>query len=786
MRAVYYHDQPIHQKSEIKCERIIVKGIVQGVGFRPFVYNTACDIGLSGKVANTLEGVEILVQGSESGLSCFKKRLSEDPPKLAQITEIHTESWHIYDLEGFSIETSTDGHSPMTFVPPDAALCDTCQAEMKDPQNRRFSYPFINCTECGPRFSIIKGLPLDRKSTTMDSFPLCQECRNEYESPKNRRFHAQATCCPLCGPKIVLILNDCKKLSGMDAIIKTVLLLKKGKIVAIKGIGGFHLAADATNSEAISRLRRLKERGDKPFAVMAPSIDIIGKFAEVNKGERDALMSSARPVVILKKRHKTEMVYEIAEGVAPSNPLIGVMLPYAPIHLLLFNENLHALVMTSANRKNEPIICKNNDALTALKDMADAVLIHNRDIHIRSDDSVGRWINGSFRLFRRSRGFAPVPVDTMEAGPDIIATGGIIKNTLCFTKGRSAFLSQHIGDLETPAGFEFFHEAAGHMARLFDVKPSVLVIDKHPDYITTKYGQHFPSAKIMTVQHHHAHIVSCMMENGFDSDVIGFAFDGTGYGDDGTIWGGEVLIASRGSYKRAAHVEKVPMPGGSAAVKEPWRMGISWLYHAFAEDMWNMDIPLLNNKGQLFDASALTTITHMMRRKINSPLTSSMGRLFDAVSAIMGLCTVNTFDGQAAMCLEMCALNMPEDMEGYQLEIGDDDEVMLDIEMRPLIRAVVNDMNSGVDLGIISARFHSTLINIFAGIGVRLANRTGIRVAALSGGVFQNARLLSGLSKALKEKNITVLTHSLVPTNDGGLSLGQAGIAAALYRKHKS
>ncbi|WP_035276575.1 carbamoyltransferase HypF [Desulforegula conservatrix] len=776
---------PSQYESETVSEKIIVKGMVQGVGFRPFVHNNAKRLGLTGKVKNTREGVEIIIQGGKSAITLFKKCLSDAPPKLSGITEILVEPFHLQDFDGFTIETSTENQTRGTMVPPDASVCDSCLSEMGNPENRRSAYPFITCTDCGPRFSIIKDIPFDRINTTMDSFPMCKECSSEYGNPGDRRFHAQTICCHVCGPKVFLYHGKEPELSDRHAIEAAVSMLQNGKIVALKGIGGFHLAADATNQETVSRLRHLKARGDKPFAVMAASLDAVRSFAEVGEGEAGVLMSSARPVVILKKKKTPEKEWKIAEDVAPGNPMIGVMLPYAPLHALLFKKNQTILVMTSANRKGEPIICKNQDAIASLSGMADGILLHDRDIHMRSDDSVGRWIDDRFRLIRRSRGYAPMPVSMINDTPQILATGGIMKNTLCMVKCGSAFLSQHIGDLETPSGLEFFHETACHMRRLIDANPSLMVNDSHPDYITSGLGKSFPHAEAITVQHHHAHIVSCMVENGYNGDVIGLAFDGTGYGDDGTIWGGEVLIASRKQYIRAAHLETVPMPGGSAAVKEPWRMGISWLYNTFGDDMWNLDVPIFKKTG----ISEAKTLVHMMKRKINSPLTSSMGRLFDAVSAIIGLCQMNTFDGQAAMALEMCALNAPWDIPGYSMDevlpdkIHEADGIIIP-DMKPLIRAIVSDLESHVDKEIISARFHNTVINIFAEISSRLAEQTGMSVAALSGGVFQNAWLLSGLSKALSEKNLTVLTHSIVPTNDGGLSLGQAGIAAATCQNH--
>ncbi len=760
-------------------ERLLVKGVVQGVGFRPFVYNTAVKLGLSGRVTNTPEGVEIILEGSPAALESFRARLTQNPPKLSEITEIHVEQTNCTGWPVFSIESSRESARAGTLVPPDAALCAACKAELDDPADRRHAYPFINCTDCGPRFTVVKALPYDRETTTMDRFPMCPECRKEYEDPRERRFHAQTNCCPDCGPAISFADRNGTLATGPLALSMAVDLLEKGRIVAVKGIGGFHLAVDAANPEAVTRLRILKKRGDKPFAVMAPGMDSVRNFACVNADEEEQLLSPPRPVVILKKKEKLPGNI-VADAVAPKNPFIGVMLPYAPLHVLLFQNGVDILVMTSANPKNDPIVRDNDEAFSTLSDMADAFLVHDRDIHVRSDDSVGRWIDGRFRVFRRSRGYVPMPVPMESMCRPILATGSLMKNTLCLVKDRTAFLSPHIGDLETPAGFKFFHDTAMHMAGLFDIDPSVIVVDRHPDAITAGYGRRFSSAEVLTVQHHHAHIVSCMVENRYSGEVIGFAFDGTGYGDDGTIWGGEVLVASLKDYRRAAHVDTVPMPGGDAAVKEPWRMGISRLHRTFGNSLWDLDVPLLKDHERLFDDRTARTLVTMMERNINSPLTSSMGRLFDAVSAIMGLCPVNTFDGQAAMALEFCALKAPAEEKRYEMESFIEKDGVMEIDMRPLIRAVVRDLESQVQRERISARFHQTLIDIFAVVGERLADQTGIRTAALSGGVFQNGILLSGLSKALSEKNITVLTHSRVPSNDGGLSLGQAGIAAAL------
>ena len=759
------------------CERILVQGVVQAVGFRPFVCTTARALGLSGTVANIREGVEILIEGPPSALTRFKESLVRHQPVLAHITGVMVESRPPGHWRGFSIETSREASAPSTFVPPDTAVCAACRRELEEPENRRHAYPFITCTDCGPRFTMVKALPFDRQTSTMIDFPMCPECRAEYSDPANRRFHAQAIGCPACGPKLALLDRYGSPITGGSVPDLARTFLIEGKILAIKGVGGFHLVADATHPDAVARLRTLKDRGDKPLAVMAASEEVIRSFAQIRDGEMEALQSPARPVVLLRKR--TDPCLAVAAAVAPANPLIGVMLPYTALHLLLLRKSLTVLVMTSFNRKNEPMVRDTDEALSALSHMADAILTHNLAIHARCDDSVGRWIAGRFRVFRRSRGFAPLPLSLTPPGPSILATGGLMKNTVCLVKDGHAFLSQHVGDLETPQGFRFFRETADHMDRLFRVAPSVLVHDSHPDAPTAGLDRQYPQASVITVQHHHAHIVSCMVEHKFNDPVIGFAFDGTGYGNDGTLWGGEVLVATRVDYRRAAHLATVPMPGGAAAVKEPWRMGLSHLFRAFGPAMWDLDVPLIRKGSTVFDEPSARVLVTLMDRGVGSPQTSSMGRLFDAVAAILGLCYENTFDAQAAMTLEFCAIDEPATVPGYPVAMIQENDGVLVVDSAPLIRAVVSDLVSGVPQHRISARFHQSLIDQFTAIGARLADETGIPVAALSGGVFQNARLLGGLSKSLEHKGFSVLTHAQVPAGDGGLSLGQAAIAAA-------
>jgi hydrogenase maturation protein HypF len=774
-----------HHETGLYCVKIVIEGVVQGVGFRPFVLKSARDLGVSGTVINTSQGVEIMAQAGDEAIERFTKRLQNEPPVLSKITGFHVESIPTREFIGFTIEQSKTLPNTRTLMSPDVALCAACESELKDPENRRFGYPFTNCTDCGPRFSIVTALPYDRPKTTMMDFPMCPDCRVEYEDPYDRRFHAQATCCPMCGPKVFLAGSNGRIIPCESPVDEAVSLLKKGRIVAVKGIGGFHLAADAENHEAVARLRELKERGGKPFAVMAKSISVIREFAHVTDGDVPHLTGPAHPIVIMKKKTGPDARIHLSPDVAPSNPMIGVMLPYTPLHVLMFDSGMSVLVMTSGNRKDEPITCDNDEAVARLGSMVDAFLFHNRRIHIRSDDSVGRPVDNGMRLIRRSRGYAPMPVTLPFTSPDILATGGNMKNTLCVVNGSMAFLSPHIGDLETPEGLGFFHETAGHMTQLFNVNPAVIALDLHPDYITADYGKHWPGARVIPVQHHHAHIVSCMMENGVTEKVIGFSFDGTGYGDDGTVWGGEILISAAEGYERAAHIGCVPMPGSAAAVRDPWRMSVSWLYHTFGEAMWALDIPLFTQPGEGSDQTTNKTLVAMMGKKLNSPLTSSMGRLFDAVAAIMGLCRVNTFDAQAAMALEAVVDDHETGMYDWTPCLPADGPFPWVVDMKPLIRAVVDDLEHKIGPGVISARFHHAMIQLFADIGKHLSEKTGIRDAALSGGVFQNAKLLSGLNRALKEKGLTVLTHTVVPANDGGLCLGQAGVAAALCMKEQ-
>ena len=764
-------------KEDQICQRIRVQGVVQAVGFRPFVCTTARELGLTGTVTNTRGGVDILIQGPLSALARFTDRLTHEPPVLARITGIDVESRPLGIFTDFSIETSRETSTPSTLVPPDAALCDTCRRELDDPGNRRFAYPFIACTDCGPRYTVVKSLPFDRQTSTLDDFPMCPECRAEYGDSSNRRFHAQGICCPACGPALSLLDRNGQPIDGGPALDLARTLLIEGKILAVKGVGGFHLAVDAANPHAVKRLRTFKDRGGKPFAVMAASLDLIHCFAQVNAGEMEALQSPVRPVVLLRKR--TDPNFTLAEAVAPANPLVGVMLPYTALHLLLLQEPLTVLVMTSANRKSEPMVRDTAEALGALAGVADAFLTHNLAIHARCDDSVGRWIHGRFRVFRRSRGFAPLPLVLEDGGPPILATGALMKNTVCLSKDGRAFVSPHVGDLETPSGLGALLDTAGHMDRLFQVAPNVLVHDSHPDAPTAGLNRQYPQASVMTAQHHHAHIVSCMVEHEFKDPVIGFAFDGTGFGEDGTLWGGEVLVTTRSDYRRAAHLAPVPMPGGSAAVKEPWRMGLSYLYRTFGPSMWDLDVPLIQHSADVFDSASARALIAMMKRGVNAPLTSGMGRLFDAVAAILGLCYENTFDAQAAMALEFCAIDEPENVDGYTVAMIQEKDGVLVVDPAPLIRALAADLSTGTPPSQVSARFHQTLIDQFTAIGVRLAKQTGIQVAALSGGVFQNARMLLGLTRSLEFQGFTVLTQSQVPSGDGGLSLGQTGIAAA-------
>ncbi|UCH20806.1 MAG: carbamoyltransferase HypF [Deltaproteobacteria bacterium] len=752
------------------ARRLKVNGIVQGVGFRPFVYNLANQYNLSGEVANTSSGVTIHVEGNLKDLESFARDLTEKHPPLAHIVEIEQYDEVVNNRKGFRIQKSEGAAAMSTLISPDVSICEDCRRELFDRRDRRYGYPFINCTNCGPRYTIINDIPYDRPKTSMKHFKMCPQCQAEYDDPNNRRFHAQPNACDTCGPHVALYDNQCHPIQVHDPIVETANLIKQGYIVAIKGLGGFHLAVDAENDQAVAALRKRKHREEKPLALMSFDLDFIRKFTEVSESDESLLTSIQRPIVLLRKKEPNS----ISPQIAPRNRYFGVMLPYTPLHYLLLTHDFTALVMTSGNLSEEPIAIDNEDAFKRLGNIADYFLIHNRDIYLRSDDSIVRRSSGSNRFIRRSRGYVPVPVFLKKDIASILACGAELKNTICITKGKMAFLSQHIGDLENLATYEFFRLTIRHMKRILEVEPEIMAHDMHPDYLSTRWALKQQGIVKIPVQHHHAHIVSAMTENKIEGPAIGLSFDGTGYGTDGAIWGGEILIADEKKFSRAAHFAYTPMPGGTAAIKNPWRMAVSYLYDAFGEDLWNLNLPLL----QTIDAKKLKVIIQMIVKRVNSPDTSSLGRLFDGVAAIVGLRNYVAFEGQAAMELEMTADVAVDAIYDYEWHAGD----IIKISPRPIIREVVKDMHQGIDPSVISARFHRTLIKLFTELCQVIRKETTLNRVVLSGGVFQNSLLLTGLISALEKQSFEVFTHTLVPTNDGGICLGQAMVANATYR----
>jgi len=756
---------PPANKTEAK--RVNVRGIVQGVGFRPFVYQLANLHGLSGDVANNSTGVIIHIEGDVEGISTFILDLETKCPPLAKITQISQTAIPPQGFKQFIIRKSKAGISKSTLISPDMSICDDCLAELFDPKDRRYRYPFINCTNCGPRYTIIDDIPYDRPNTSMKHFTMCPACQAEYDSPADRRFHAQPNACSVCGPHVTLYTVSGSHVSTKEPIASTIRILKKGMIVAIKGLGGFHLAADAENDDAIARLRRRKHHEEKPFAIMSYDMDHIRRYAYVEPEEEALLRSPQRPIVILKKREPNSLSKEIS----PRNRYFGAMLPYTPLHYLILAHDFTALVMTSGNISEEPIAIDNEDAFERLSSIADYFLVHNRDIYLRSDDSIMKRISGTSRFLRRSRGYVPRPVFLKQKVPKILACGAELKNTICLTREDNAFLSQHIGDLENFATYEFFKLTINHMKQILDIDPVLISYDLHPDYLSTRYAEEQQDIEKIQVQHHHAHIVSCMAENKLDMPVIGLSFDGTGYGTDGNIWGGEILIADASQFTRTAHLSYIPMPGSSAAIKEPWRMAVSYLYDTYGEGFWDLELPLFKE----IDEKKLEFVINMIAKRINSPYTSSLGRFFDGIAAIVGIRNNVFFEGQAAMELEMLAEDKIKGTYDYEWVSGDCRQVLI----QPIIYGVVKDMEKDIHPSVISTKFHMTLIRLFSELCAVIRKESRVNQVVLSGGVFQNSILLTGLIHALEKKEFQVFTHSQVPPNDGGICLGQAMVAAA-------
>jgi hydrogenase maturation protein HypF len=767
------------------CERarlkISVGGIVQGVGFRPFIYRIAHRESLAGFVLNNPQGVEIEVEGELQHLSAFLTAVVNEKPVQARIDTMTANFVDNKNETEFVIEESSASAERTTLISPDIATCVDCLGEMCDAGDRRHRYPFTNCTNCGPRYTIIRSVPYDRRNTTMSVFSLCPDCGAEYTDPLDRRFHAEPNACPVCGPEVVLKDSSGKTIECDDPISATIGHLADGKIVAVKGLGGFHLAADATNDVAVKTLRERKQREEKPLAIMSASVETVRTYAEVSPEEKKVLTGPQRPIVLLRKKPSGV----VAESVAPGNKYVGVMLPYTPVHHMLLGTGLIALVMTSGNISEEPIAIDIDDAVRRLGDVADFYLDHNREILCRCDDSVVRVIDDEMLFSRRSRGFVPLPVDLDEGGDVILAVGAHLKNTVAITRKNQVFPSQHIGDLENLEAYEFFKSTVAHLEDIVQVEPTVVAHDLHPDYLSTQYALELPDLKKIAVQHHHAHIASCLGEAGLEGPVIGFSLDGTGYGPDGTVWGGEVLVATRGDYSRVGHIETVRMPGGERAVREPWRMALSHVLNAM--ERGEIEAGVLEPGDKALAAllgrpeEEVHLVKQALEKGINTPVTSSCGRLFDAVSALCGVRRSISFEGQAAIELEMI---LDETEAGaYPANITDDDPMV--IETAPLIGDVVRDLTRGVEPGRVSARFHNWLVYSLHNLAVRLRDKEGLQTVALSGGCFQNAYLIKNLKMTLSESGFNVIINKLVPANDGGISFGQVVAARALLGEER-
>jgi hydrogenase maturation protein HypF len=751
-------------------QKIDVAGIVQGVGFRPYIYRLAAEQQLVGSICNTASGVTIEVQGPPELVAAFVTRLPREAPPLARITAVQVGDLPTNGDTEFRIVATQRGEPVKTLISPDVAVCDDCLREMRDPLDRRHRYPFINCTNCGPRFTIVRDIPYDRPHTSMAAFRMCAACQAEYDDPLNRRFHAQPNACWRCGPRLEFWNEKVNREYGCDPIAAAVKALHAGKVVAVKGLGGFHFAVDATSEEAVQLLRERKRRVEKPFAVMVPDLDTAAYFCEVGDAGSAALMSVQRPIVLAPWRRPGPL----ADAVAPFNRYLGVFLPYTPIqHLLFADGEFSALVMTSANLSEEPIVIDNREALARLNGLADCFLMHNRDILLRCDDSVVRTSAGKVRQMRRSRGFVPVPVFLKDDLPPVLAAGGELKNTICLTKGSHAFLSQHVGDLENAESYKFFEEAITHLKNVLEIEPEIIAYDLHPGYFSTQWAQAQTGVKLEGVQHHHAHIAGCMAENQLEGRVIGFALDGTGYGSDGRIWGGEVLLCDYQGFERAAHFEYVPLPGGDAAIREPWRMGVSYLSRHYGSDFAQLDIPFTRQ----LEHDKVKVLLRMMEREVNSPLTSSCGRLFDAVAAVCGVRQKVNYEAQAAIELEM-AIGEASEEGAYPLDLITDGPAW-QIATRPLFDALLSDVSQQTPLGRISARFHNGLVEVFTRLARLLRERESLNRVCLSGGTFHNVYLCERLHASLLRDSFEVFSHSEVPAGDGGLSLGQAVIAAS-------
>jgi hydrogenase maturation protein HypF len=750
--------------------RIEMRGIVQGVGFRPWICRVAHAEGIAGRVRNDAAGVTVEAFGAAPALERFLRQLSA-PPAAAEISELRTVDIPDADLQTFEIEATRDGDDFRISIPADLATCPDCLAEVFDPGNRRFRYPFTNCTNCGPRFTICREAPYDRPATTMASFTMCPDCQREYDTESDRRFHAQPNACPVCGPRLLLATPQGDDLASADPLAELAALLRSGAIVAIKGIGGFHLACDATSSAAVNALRRRKHRDEKPFAVMVRDLDEAARLAVVGHAERTLLASIERPIVLVARREPCDL----ADEIAPRNPMVGLMLPYTALHHLLMRELGRPMVLTSGNVSEEPIAYTNAEALERLASIADLFLLHDRDIVTRCDDSVARIISNRPVVFRRSRGYVPKPVAvTPPFDVPVLACGALLKNAFCIGAGDSAFLGPHIGDLENLETYTSFQESIARMMRFLRVRPEIVAYDLHPDYMSTRYALEQLEVRHIGVQHHHAHIASATAEHGLSGPVIGVAYDGTGYGTDGTAWGGEVMLADDQSFERVATFRAVPLPGGDAAIRHPWRIALALLDDTFDGNA-PLDAFLLFSGRQMREVAA---VRQLIAHRVQSPLAHGVGRYFDGIGALALARADARFEGQVA--LEWNGIADPDESGLYGFEI-DRRHTPWVIDLRPMVADVVRDLLPGQPAAIISARFHNTLAHATAVVVGEILRERGKFPVVLTGGCFQNARLAESVERRLAN-NAAVYLHQRVPPGDGGIALGQAVIAAAIAR----
>ncbi|MEY9894897.1 hydrogenase maturation protein HypF [Catenulispora sp. MAP5-51] len=771
--------------------RVRVQGVVQGVGYRPFVYGLACRLRLGGFVGNDGLGVLIEAEGEPAALDRLVDALTGQAPPLARVEQVEVEPISALGQRDFSISASGTGGPRTVLVAPDTGTCADCLAEMADPADRRHAYAFTNCTNCGPRFTIVRELPYDRPGTTMAAFALCERCDREYADPADRRFHAQPVCCPDCGPRLELRAADGSAIPGDgDPIARAAGLLADGSIVAIKGLGGYHLAVAAANEDAVRTLRHRKHREERPLALMVADLDAARRLCEVDAVEEGLLLDPARPIVVLERRPDAEdaagTAGAVAPSVAPRQRNLGIMLPYTPLHHLLVSAHPAPLVMTSGNLSDEPIAHRDDDAFKRLSGVADAFLTHDRAIHTRVDDSVLQAGRGGPLPIRRSRGFAPAPLTLPWEFPrHVLACGPELKNTFCLARDRHAFVSHHIGDLENHETLQSFTEGIEHFSRLFSVTPQVVVHDLHPEYLSTKYALDYPDVELVAVQHHHAHIASCLADNdaGADETVIGVAFDGLGMGEDGTLWGGEFLVADLAGFTRAGHLATVPMPGGARAVREPWRMGAAYLDAAYGTD-WPDIAPVRDLMAR--HGERLEQVAAAARAGLNAPRTSSAGRLFDAAAALAGVRDTVSYEGQAAIEFEQLADRSERGCYVARVEAGATGTPLV-VHGADLVDAVAADVHAGIAIPVVSARFHNGLAATVTEVCELIRRGTGLDTAldtvALSGGVFQNAILVERCVAGLEAAGFRVLTHRRVPPNDGGISLGQAAVCGARDRR---